>query len=92
VNGPDPATVHFPSSAKNQISKAGAPMNTSRPEPARQGPRAMNCLAEFIRDESGATAAEYAFLLILIIGAASVALATVGNNTRSIITTGAGKI
>jgi len=52
----------------------------------------MNCLAEFIRDESGATAAEYAFLLILIIGAASVALATVGNNTRSIITTGAGKI
>ena len=49
-------------------------------------------LVRFLRNDCGATSAEYAFLLILVVGAVSVALIAVGNNTQAIITAGAGKI
>jgi pilus assembly protein Flp/PilA len=52
----------------------------------------MSMIKSFLKNESGATAAEYALLLVIVVAAAAAALSTVGTNLSSALTTGAGKI
>ena len=52
----------------------------------------MSMIKSFLKNESGATAAEYALLLIIVVAAAAAGLGLVSTNLGLALTAGANKI
>ena len=52
----------------------------------------MSMIKSFLKNESGATAAEYALLLIIVVAAAAAGLTAVGTSMRAALTAGASTI
>ena len=52
----------------------------------------MECTKKFFADESGATAVEYAIIMVLIAGAIILALAALGEGLSGLFTNWSGKV